>query len=112
MLGGIFSAVGTLIIVVVILYLTFACTKFLGKNMKTKSNSRYMQMIDQMTLSQDSSIAIVKIAGQLFLVGIASSQVSILSRLEEDDLVENTFEKEMKVPDFKDIMDRIGNRKK
>lgn len=112
MLSGIFSAVGTLLVVVLILYLAFVSTRYLGKNMKLKGNSRYMQVLDNMQLGQESSIALVKIAGEVYLIGSSASQISILSKIDENELEEYVQEKDPKVSDFKELMERMGNRKK
>ncbi len=110
MAKGIITAVGTLIVVALILYLTYVVTKYIGKGVGIKTRSGCMKVRDQIALGRDRAAAIVQIGTRFFLVGISASQISLLSELEEEDLVplENPAESEKTYPDFKDLMDKIG----
>lgn len=104
----------TLVVVIVILYLTFVATKYIGKGVGARTKSRYMKIVDQMALGQDKSIAIVKMGAQYYLIGIASSQITILSEVQEEDLtpIELSDDTGEKVPDFKEILLKLGNKRK
>ena len=114
MIKGIFTALMTLIIVVVILYFAFVCTKYIGKGVNLRNKSKYMKIIDQMVLGQDKSIAIVKIGERHYIIGISSSQITILSEVDEDSLIPLDFTDETgeKIPDFKELFMKLGNKGK
>jgi len=114
MIKGIFTAVFTLIVVVLILYLTYVVTKYIGRGVGVKARSGCMQLKDQIFLGKDRSAAIVQIGTRYFLLGLTGTQVTILSELKEEDLIalDETEVQDKPYPDFKDLMDKIGRGKK
>lgn len=113
MAKGIITAIGTLIVVVLILYLAYVSTKFIGRGVGIKARSGCMRIRDQIAMGRDRSVAIVQIGTRFFLVGITASQISLLSELEEEDLIpfQDPEAEEKPYPDFKELMDKIGRGK-
>lgn len=114
MAKGILTAIGTLIIVVLILYLAYITTKYIGRGMGLKTGSRCMKIRDQIAMGRERSAAIVQIGTRFFLVGITASQVSLLSELDEEDLIlfQDSETEDKPYPDFRELMDKIGRGKK
>lgn len=114
MAKGIFTAIGTLIIVALILYLAYVSTKFIGKGVSLKARSGCMRIRDQIAMGRDRSAAIVQIGTRFFLIGITASQISLLSEVDEEDLIpfEEPDTEEKPYPDFKELLDKIGRGKK
>lgn len=114
MTRGMFTAIGTLIMVVVILYLAYVVTKYIGKGVGLKTQSGCMRVRDQIALGRDRAAAVVQIGTRFFLVGIAGAQISLLGELEEEDLIplHNPDIPEKPYPDFKELMDKLGRGKK
>lgn len=118
MLQSIITAISTLLIVVAILFLTYIFTKYVGTKMSAGryagGNSRYISVIDQTMLGQESSVALVRISGRVFLLGITGQNVNLLTELKDDELTE------LSVPEgsgyagtaFRDVIDRLKDRKK
>ncbi len=118
MLKGIFTAFGTLLVVILILYLTYVCTKYLGRNMRSRGmglagGGRYIRVMDQMMLGQESSVALVKVSGQVLLLGVSSGKVSVLREFREEELAPLPVPEAgvMGTPDFKEILERLKDRK-
>lgn len=78
----------TFVVAAVIIYLSYVCSKYIGKGANMNKTSRYMRIIDQIAVGQDRHLAIVQIGIKYFLVGIASGQVNILSEIQEEDFVQ------------------------
>lgn len=115
MWDGIVTAIGTILIVGVILYITYLFTRVVGRGIAGKSHSTYMKLIDQMMIAQNCSIAVVKIGNRFFLIGIASSEITLLTELKEEDLEDlATFSSDINTTktDFKELMTKFGNRKR
>lgn len=114
MMKGMLTAIGTLVIVIAILYLAYIATKYIGKGVALKTRSNCMQVKDQLILGKDRSVAIVQIGARFFLIGIAGTQISFLSEVDEADLIPlNPVENQGKPTiDFKDILDKMGRGKK
>lgn len=110
MAKGIITAIGTLIIVVLILYLAYVVTKYIGRGVGIRTRSGCMRVTDQIALGRDRAAAVVQIGTRFFLVGITASQISLLSEVDEEDLIpfEEPGDPEKAYPDFKDLMDKIG----
>ncbi len=78
----------TFFVAVIIIYLSYLCSKYIGKGANANRRSQYMRVIDQIPVGQDRHLAIVQIGIKYFLVGIASGQVNVLSELQEEDLIQ------------------------
>lgn len=100
-----------------IIYFSYLASKYIGKGTSMNQKSRYMRVIDQITVGQDRYVAIVQIGVKYFLVGIASGQVNVLSELQAEDLVQiNVNDKTInELSNFKDTLEKwktIGKRGK
>ena len=49
--------------------------------------TRYMRLIDQVTLGQDRHVAIVQAGEKYLLVGVTAGQISFLSEINEEELL-------------------------
>ena len=65
---------------------SYLASKYLGRGMSKGSNSRYMRLIDQLTLGQDRHIAVIQVGGKYLLVGVTAGQISILSEVKDEEL--------------------------
>ena len=82
MLEGLFTAFGTLLVIIVILYLAYIATKYVGKGVGFRQylgSSRHITMIDQVVLGQGMSVAVVKVSERVFLLGVTSNQIYLLA---------------------------------
>lgn len=115
MLEGMLTAIGTLCIVVIVIYLSYLAAKFISRNPIRGGRSRYMRMIDQMPVGQSRAVSVIQVGDRYFLLGIAEKQVSMLAELEEEGLVPLEMDEPMmraSVPDFKDLMEKLGEARK
>lgn len=106
------SAIVTFVAVAVIIYLSYLVSKYIGTGLSKSSSSKYMRLIDQITLGQDRHIAIVQISGRYLLVGITAGQITVLSELQDDELFSLTPEGEdggTKIPDFKAVLEKLSD---
>lgn len=117
MLEGVITAFGTFFMVVVIFALTYLFTRYVGGSQRMKKyagSAHYITMLDQMILGQESSVALVKISGRVFFLGITGKQISLLTELSDEefyDLPSPEVEGNMGT-DFRDIISRLRDRKK
>ncbi|MEY8356442.1 flagellar biosynthetic protein FliO [Lachnospiraceae bacterium 54-53] len=85
-MDSIFNLASVLILTVLILYLSYIFTKNLGKGIGMKQRGTNMQMLDRLPLGQDKTVAIIRAGSRYYLVGIASSQITLLAELSEEDI--------------------------
>ena len=119
MLGGIFTAIVVLVIVVLILYGAFWATKFIGQGYAAASSSRNLNIVEQVTIGHDKSIAVVKAGESFYLVGITPGSINLISKIDEDDRMdfEKTFytdkmDLNSAKPPFKEVFEKMKSRKK
>ena len=118
MLQSVITAIGTLLIIVVILFLTYICTKYIGNRMSLGGyggqNARYISIVDRVLVGQESSVALVKVSGRMFLLGITGENVNMLTELTEDELTEipAPVNGNYAGTAFKDVIERLKYRKK
>ncbi len=106
------SVIFTFIAAIVIIYLSYLASKYIGKGMGKLQNSRYMRLIDQITVGQERHIAVLQVGDRYLLVGITAGQINILSEIREEDLLPLSPESEgegKKVPDFKTFVDKFSD---
>lgn len=94
-------------VAVIIIYLSYLCSKYIGKGANANRCSRYMRVIDQIPVGQDRHLAIVQIGIKYFLVGIASGQVNVLSELQEEDLIQITLPEKLSGGEFGNFKDTL-----
>jgi flagellar protein FliO/FliZ len=75
-----------LIVVVLILYLSYLFTKSLGKGMVMKRKGSYMELLDRLPFGQDKAVALIRTGSHYYLIGIASSQITLLKELSEEEV--------------------------
>lgn len=102
----------TFIVVILIIYGSYIASKYIGKGLSKSSSSRYMRLIDQITLGQDRHIAIIQVSGKYLLVGITAGQIGVLSELEDDELfplAPDETDSGAKSLDFKAVMEKLSD---
>ena len=85
-MSSVVRLVSVLILTILILYLSYLFTKTLGKGIGMKRGGAHMQMLDRLTLGQDKSVAIICAGSRYYLIGIASSQITVLAELSEEEI--------------------------
>lgn len=49
-----------------------------------------MQMLDRLPLGQDKAVAVIRTGSRYYLIGIASSQITLLAELTEEEVPKET----------------------
>lgn len=100
------------LLVVLIIYLSYLFSKWVGSGMKMKRKSGYIQIVDQVALAQDKSLAVVQTGKRYFLIGISSSRITMLTEVEGEDLIlEESLAKEPEIP-FKELLGKLSQGKR
>lgn len=109
------SVIVTFCAAALVIYLSYLFSRYVGKTMNRSSSSRYMRLIDQITIGQDRNIAIMQVGDKYLLVGITAGQINVLREMQDDELIQlspDDDETKLKTPDFKELMEKFGNFKK
>lgn len=108
---GYLTAIGTFLLAAIIIYLSYICSKYLGKGLVRSSSSRYMRLVDQMLVGQNRSLAIVQIGTQYLFLGITQEQIQTLAEISEEDLIPLSTDSKENALDFGQILSKIKAKK-
>ncbi len=108
MFEAIVSGVGSLILVILILYLAYFVSKNIGRVPMINNQASNMQVIDRISVGQDRMLLIVKVAQNYYLMASSQNSITILKELNQEDLViKKTEPLAIEKLDFKDILDKF-----
>ena len=111
MLEGVVTALGSLLIIVAVLYLAYLASKYTAKWGNGRMATRNMKVIERMSLGKDTGVAIIKVKEDYLLVGISPNGISILKEFgQELDFTEEIQELAYPSLDFKSVLDKIKKR--
>ena len=79
----IISLVISILGIIIVLYLTYYCTKWLSTKTTIAVKSRYMNVVDKLMLGPNNFIAIVEINSKYYLIGITEKDINILKESED-----------------------------
>lgn len=106
--GGVDSAVQlitVLIIFVAVLFITLYVTKWVAGFQKHQMIGKNMKVIETMRLTPTQFVQIVKVGKQYLAIAVSKEQVTLLAKLEEDELTDT--EDEAYETDFSKVFDRF-----
>ena len=90
-----------IVVIVLILYGSYLASRFIASGSRRMSQSKGMKIVDRILVGKDSSIAVIKVGGRLFLVGISPSSISFITELSEEDIPDALLENGKAPVDFK-----------
>lgn len=97
-----------ILVVAAILYLSYFCSRKLGGG-GIMGASKNIKVVDKAFLGKDKSVAIIRVGGKDYLLGIAPEGIRLLKELEEGQVILEENEGQKKPPRFSDIFrSRMG----
>lgn len=112
----VFTALGILLVLIGILYLSYICTRFFGRRISGKGlgqPTKNIRVLEQKMFNQESSVALLQVSEQIFLVGITPQNISLLTEIGDKSLLKDLSlpEEDVYAPQFKDFLLRLKDRK-
>ncbi|MBU5437695.1 flagellar biosynthetic protein FliO [Tissierella sp. MSJ-40] len=80
-----FKLIFYLIIFILIILLSLYGTKLIAKNYKGVAGSRYIKVIDQLSLNSNTIISVVKINGKIYILSVSSNSTHIIDVINEEE---------------------------
>ena len=108
---GVFTGFVTFLMAAVIIYLSYLCSKYMGKGMVRTSRSRYMRMLDQMIVGQNRTLAVVQAGDRYLLLGVGPERIDMLLELSEEELIPIGGEDGEQTVDFGRLLSKIRRKK-
>lgn len=108
---GYFTGIVTFLLAALIIYLSYICSKYLGKGLVKTGSSRYMRMVDQMIIGQNRTLVIVQAGDRYLLLGVGPDRIETLTELSEEELIPLGGEEGEPALNFNQLLSRIGRKK-
>lgn len=105
------AGIVTFFLAALIIYLSYICSKYLGKGLVKTSSSRYMRMVDQMIVGQNRTLVIVQAGDRYLLLGAGPERIETLAELSEEELIPIGGEEGEPAPNFSQLLSRFGRKK-
>ncbi|NCC16717.1 MAG: hypothetical protein EOM28_10265 [Clostridia bacterium] len=105
----------TFLSVILILFLSYWFTKYVGTRTMKSRVSRHMEIVDRLPVSQDKSVVILKVEKNYYLLSLSQGGIGLIKELENideqvfQDMDEDQSKKEY---DFKDVFSQYFVNKK
>jgi flagellar biosynthetic protein FliO len=78
------SMVGSLVLILLVLVLTYYATRWYARRMGSTGMGKHIKVIDKQALNAGTSLAVVEIGGQYYLLGVGDKSVRLLTELSGD----------------------------
>lgn len=108
---GTIAAIVTFVLAAGIIYLSYICSKYLGKGLAKTGSSQYMRLVDQMAVGQNRVLEIVQVGGRYLLLGVSQDKIETLAELSEEDLLPLGGEEGEPAMDFGRLLSKLGRKK-
>lgn len=107
-LYDIFSIISLLLVFALVIFLAYVGAKFIARYQNNVLNSRSnIKVIESFRLGSNKFIAIIKIAEDYFAVGVGKDEITMLDKINPDDLKSFEDMRDGKKLDFKEILSQI-----
>lgn len=90
-----------MVVVVIIIVAAYFTTKFVAKKQNTFTSGRLIKIVERVSLSRDTYLAVIKVGDKLLLLSTSAGKTQLVAEL--DSSLAEQIEKTVKQPDFFEI---------
>ncbi len=107
-----FTQLLTLIIVfALVLALTYFVTRFAGNYQKSKLSGGNISVLETVRISNSKYIQIIQIGNRFFAIAVCKDTITVISEIEQGDLVLSDNTTQVKSESFKSILEKFKKDK-
>ncbi len=110
-LGGIAQFITVLVLFVIVLWVTWAVTKWTASYQKGKGAGGNIEMLESFRIAPDKYVQIIRVADKYLAVAVAKDTVTFLAQLDESALVWRESAVGVKM-NFQEILEKVREKKK
>ena len=110
-LGGIAQFITVLVLFVIVLWVTWAVTKWTASYQKGKGAGGNIEMLESFRIASDKYVQIIRVADKYLAVAVAKDTVTFLAQLDESALVWRESAVGVKM-NFQEILEKVREKKK
>lgn len=78
-------------IFIVVIFITIYGTKLIAKGYKSHANSKYINLLDTLSIPGGTKIVIVKISKKIYMLSISSNSTEVIDIINEDEFLDEDF---------------------
>lgn len=104
------SSLISIFVLILILLAAYITARFTGTRMKRMSRSRHMEIIDQIIVTKDKTVLLLKVGERIFVVGLTAQGMNTIAEMSSSEITEVPAESlELGFGSvLKDCLQRIG----
>jgi flagellar biosynthetic protein FliO len=76
--------IGSLLLILLVLVLAYYATRWYARRVGSTGVGKHIKIIDKATLNPGTSLAVVEVGGQYYLLGVGDKSVRLLCELPDD----------------------------
>lgn len=81
-LSAVFSLMGGILLFVLVLFLAWYCTRWIGKRCNAPHTSGEIEVLERTPIGTDRMLVIIRVCGKVWLLGVTSQQISLICELD------------------------------
>lgn len=110
-LGGIARFITVLVLFIIVLWVTWAVTKWTAGYQKGKWSGGNIEMLESFRIASDKYVQIIRVADKYLAVAVGKDNVTFLAQLDESALVMREDTAGLKM-NFQEILEKVREKKK
>ena len=100
-----------IVVFILVLAVTYFVTRWIGKYQQGISGSRNITVLETFRVTQNKYLQVVKVGEIYMVIAVCKDGITMLTRLEEDELGDIPSSLEGKTDNFAEVFERFKNRK-
>jgi len=102
--GSVAQLITVILIFILVLVITVYTTKFIGGYQKAQGKNRNLEVIETIRVSNTKYIQIVRAANKYIVIGIGKNEISMLTEVDEDELINLGADKDSVKENFASVI--------
>lgn len=111
-LGGIARFITVLVLFVVVLWVTWAVTKWTGSYQKGKWAGGNIEMLESFRIASDKYVQIIRVADKYIAIAVSKDNVTFLAQIEESELVRRDEPDGGSKLSFQELLEKVREKKR
>lgn len=108
--GSISQLITVILIFVLVLVVTVYATKYIGSFQKMQGYNRNLEVIETMRLTNNKYMQIVRVANKYIVIAVGKDEVTMLTEIDGDELIDASIDKGSMKDSFADILSKFQKK--
>lgn len=109
-LTGIAQFITVLLLFVLVLWITWAVTKWTAGYQRGKWSGGNIEMLESFRIASDKYVQIIRVANQYLAIAVTKESVTLLTQIDEAMLKQKEDAETMR-PSFKELLEKVREKK-